>query len=505
MASPNFYASLFLLFLHFHLTPAQGEGEKLIFEDGYTVTTVLDGDKSNFKVNPHSITHQSPPSDLFVLLDSVASTFYTVSLLTTSNETVIQRLAGNGEPGYKDGDLDSASFNKPRSFAVDFSGNVYVADQRKHTIRKITKSGSTSLSMERRCFTRVFVAASCSQACNKHRSVKIKCDHNCGGSSQKAGRKDGPGRDASFSDDFELTFIPQRCALMISDHGNRLVRQINLKAEDCTRHSGSVLGTTSAWLLGLGLSCLLGLTVGFVIRPYVIPYEGFKPLRSSWTWTRCLTSLERQIAMLCSVIRSVIVKSTIYSLSRRVIILSLSQLSLMFRPMTVKSRSAREKPVSLLDLDAVCSSSSGSSSNIFVSPGVDEELKDLLTFGGGPMLPVNANGIVEQEEESESTDVFSGEHDKIDGMIRANLVYFEEQATRVCANERLSAAWFGQAEMKYDISAFSFPFGCFVVNIKLSNIMTRNILVIFLCVYFLDADVLAPLDFGDSKLVPQLF
>lgn len=60
-----------------------------------------------------------------------------------------------------------------------------------------------------------------------------------GGYSQKAGRTDGPARDASFSNNFELTFIPQRCALMISDIGDRLVRQISLKAADCTRHSGS--------------------------------------------------------------------------------------------------------------------------------------------------------------------------------------------------------------------------------------------------------------------------
>lgn len=60
-----------------------------------------------------------------------------------------------------------------------------------------------------------------------------------GGSSQKAGRTDGPARNASFSDDFELTFVPGRCALMISDHGNRLIRQINLKAENCKVHSGS--------------------------------------------------------------------------------------------------------------------------------------------------------------------------------------------------------------------------------------------------------------------------
>lgn len=60
-----------------------------------------------------------------------------------------------------------------------------------------------------------------------------------GGYSQKTGNADGPARDATFSDDFELTFIHEICALMISDHGNRLVRQISLKAEDCNRNSGS--------------------------------------------------------------------------------------------------------------------------------------------------------------------------------------------------------------------------------------------------------------------------
>ncbi|KAL9149523.1 hypothetical protein ABFS82_12G114700 [Erythranthe guttata] len=238
MASPVFFSVIFLMFVLFHQITAQGG---VIFEDGYTVSTVLDGDKSNVKVNPHSILHQSPPSDAFVLLDSVASTFYTVSLPTTSNETVIKSLAGNGKPGFIDGDLASARFNKPRSFAVDFNGNVYVADMLNRAVRKITKTGVTTIA---------------------------------GGNSQNSGRTDGPARDASFSNNFELTFIPQRCALMVSDHGNRLIRQINLKAADCKRQSGSVLGTTSAWLLGLGLSCLLSLILGFVIRPYVIPYTG---------------------------------------------------------------------------------------------------------------------------------------------------------------------------------------------------------------------------------------
>lgn len=60
-----------------------------------------------------------------------------------------------------------------------------------------------------------------------------------GGYSQKAVRTDVPASDASLSNNFELTFIPQICALMISDHGNRLIHQINLKAADCKTHTGS--------------------------------------------------------------------------------------------------------------------------------------------------------------------------------------------------------------------------------------------------------------------------
>ena len=58
-----------------------------------------------------------------------------------------------------------------------------------------------------------------------------------GGNIKKAGKADGPAQNASFSDDFELAFDPQRCALLIADHGNRLVRQLNLKAEDCADNS----------------------------------------------------------------------------------------------------------------------------------------------------------------------------------------------------------------------------------------------------------------------------
>ena len=56
-------------------------------------------------------------------------------------ESAIKPLSGNGI-GFSDGDLSTATFSKPKSFAVDLSGNVYVADKGNRAIRKISKSGS---------------------------------------------------------------------------------------------------------------------------------------------------------------------------------------------------------------------------------------------------------------------------------------------------------------------------------------------------------------------------
>ncbi|XP_057774631.1 uncharacterized protein LOC130993662 isoform X2 [Salvia miltiorrhiza] len=346
MASSIFSVFFVIIFLQFCLILTQVAGRssgELIYEDGYTVTTIIDGDKSNVKVNPQSIIHQSPPSDLFIILDSVDSTFYTALLPTTSN-------------------------------------------------------GVTTIA---------------------------------GGYSQKAGRADGPARDALFSDDFELIFSSEICALLISDHGNRLVRQISLKAEDCSRQSGSVLGTTSAWLLGLGLCSLISLAVGLVIRPYVIPYEGVRPHQPPWTWTHCRMSLERQVVMLCSDLRSAVVKSTVYLRSHQIILLVLSHLSLMFRRTPLESRASCRKIVSLLDMDEVCNTSSSngsSSSSRVISQRVADQLKDLLTFDEGLLMaPVNADEMVVREEGREST----YEHKTIDGMIKANLANFEGEALRV--------------------------------------------------------------------------
>lgn len=53
----------------------------------------------------------------------------------------VTTLAGNGEPGYKEGIGSEAQFNYPRGIVVDSKGNLYVGDSWNHRIRKISPAG----------------------------------------------------------------------------------------------------------------------------------------------------------------------------------------------------------------------------------------------------------------------------------------------------------------------------------------------------------------------------
>ncbi|PQQ18302.1 uncharacterized protein Pyn_36013 [Prunus yedoensis var. nudiflora] len=74
MASHSFAVALFFFFLLLNLASLQVFAD-VVLEDGYTVTTVIDGHKLG--INPHSVLPRPGSSDLLVL-DSSGSAVYTV-------------------------------------------------------------------------------------------------------------------------------------------------------------------------------------------------------------------------------------------------------------------------------------------------------------------------------------------------------------------------------------------------------------------------------------------
>jgi sugar lactone lactonase YvrE len=56
----------------------------------------------------------------------------------------VTTVAGNGTPGFANGNGRSASFNGPTGVAIDAAGNLYVADKNNNAVRKISASGDVS-------------------------------------------------------------------------------------------------------------------------------------------------------------------------------------------------------------------------------------------------------------------------------------------------------------------------------------------------------------------------
>lgn len=87
------------------------------------------------------------PSCRNLLLSTCVAFLATASTLVAADPTPLYRwttFAGRATTGYDDGPAADARFNSPHGVALDASGNLYVADNANHTIRKITPGGIVS-------------------------------------------------------------------------------------------------------------------------------------------------------------------------------------------------------------------------------------------------------------------------------------------------------------------------------------------------------------------------
>lgn len=94
---------------------------------------------------PMNSIHLNPPRILRTACLGALQLVAAVSVLAQSPTYLFTHLAGPlGGPGNIDGSAVDARFFSPEDLAVDAAGNVYVADEDNHSIRKITPSGVVS-------------------------------------------------------------------------------------------------------------------------------------------------------------------------------------------------------------------------------------------------------------------------------------------------------------------------------------------------------------------------
>ncbi|PIB35276.1 hypothetical protein BFP72_07625 [Reichenbachiella sp. 5M10] len=126
---------------------ADGGSQKIrkITPDGEVTTFAGSGDNENVDGNGLNASFISPRG---LTIDAAGNlyvtSFYGHAVRKITPDRDVTTLAGSGTAGNTDDNGTSASFNEPAGIAVDGSGNLYVADNRNHKIRKISTDGDVT-------------------------------------------------------------------------------------------------------------------------------------------------------------------------------------------------------------------------------------------------------------------------------------------------------------------------------------------------------------------------
>ena len=197
---------------------------------------------------PHAVVCDSA-GNLYIA-DTYNNVIRKVTFATTSVDTTFTTLAGTaGSQGSADGTGSAALFNYPNGVAVDATGNVYIADESNHTIRKITSggvvttlagtagsSGSTDGTGSAARFAspagvaadvegNVYVADRANHSIRKITSGGVVTTL-AGSSAGDTGSSDGTGSDARFWSPRSVAVDVEQGTVYVADTANHTIRKI---------------------------------------------------------------------------------------------------------------------------------------------------------------------------------------------------------------------------------------------------------------------------------------
>lgn len=185
---------------------------RLVSKDGNVRTLAGNGERG-FADGQGAAARFDRPNGVVVTAngDYVMTDCYNHAVRVVTPGGAVRTLAGNGEPGFVDGQGAAASFYYPRGLALDVDGSILVVDTLNHAVRRVTMAGAVST---------------------------------VAGNGQK-GHDDGEGAAARFDFPWDVV-VDKEGTIIVADLNNDLLRRITGR-QVTTLAGGSEAGTADGF------------------------------------------------------------------------------------------------------------------------------------------------------------------------------------------------------------------------------------------------------------------